>query len=460
LFLQLFSKLIVNRFQNIDPTKEGKQVSKSSDLTNEIKVISLPDDIFKLWEDFLDRHSKGEIVNPDSMCLYKESKGFKASAIHREFFKRLGHLSDKDLEDLFTYLVDSDRGYGYPKVTLRRTNVVHGSCYHYEEWADRRKKKRIVLQELVAIDPSLKFLMPDGSTNDLVWKAWKKAHFVSSATYNMLLVLPDKEFFSLRLTNAGKLKRASHLTEKFPNVLPFFQKFLYVKSHIEPIDGPSKLRDFDGEKMEFCEYFEAPSEEKEWSLGLLDLSQVPGWASKDDSSEEPYFSAFLKTLKTQRSIPTLTSPAVWVWITSSEHRALQAEQYAERRMSKYVCLSSAYTPSAYERLNLGTSRSKSSEVHLLFLIREDHPDAPALVEKVKLNYTAGDSPYYTEKNKYLEACFAVHGFELRMEFYLELLSDFCNPADRIFGIYCGSKVVLASKVIGVLSCSCLSSTRG
>ncbi len=160
---------------------------------------------------------------------------------------------DQDLKDLFSYLIDSDRDEGYPKVTLRRTNVVHGSCYHYEEWADWRKKKCIVLQEMVAIDPTLRFLSEDGSVNDRLWRRWKKVHRVSFATYNMLLCCPDKDFFSQRLTNAAKLKRASQLVEKFSNVLPFFQRFLHVKHQFAPHDGVVKLRDFDGEKLEFTE---------------------------------------------------------------------------------------------------------------------------------------------------------------------------------------------------------------
>lgn len=271
-------------------------MNKSSDLTNEIKVITLPDGIFQLWESFLDRHTKGDIVNPDSLCLYNEARGFKASTIHREFFKRLGHLTDQDLRDLFTYLVNSDRAYGYPKVTLRRTNVVHGSCYHYEEWADRRKKKRIIMQELIAINPSLRLLQPDGSIDDVVWKEWKKAHRVSFATYNMLLCIPDKEFFSMRLTNAGKLKRASHLVDKFPNVFPFLKKFLYIKSLFTPHDGRIKLREFDSEELKFGDYFPAQTE-KEFSLGLLDLREASGWLKKDDSLDEPYFASFLKALK-------------------------------------------------------------------------------------------------------------------------------------------------------------------
>jgi hypothetical protein len=62
----------------------------------------------------------------------------------------------------------------------------------------------------------------------------------------MLLSIPDKEFFSMRLTNARKLKRASQLIEKFLNVYPFFRKFLFVENRLSPHDGHCKIRDLMG----------------------------------------------------------------------------------------------------------------------------------------------------------------------------------------------------------------------
>jgi len=51
--MQKFSALIISRFQNINPEKEGARVNYITDVKNEIKIITLPDDIFKLWEEFL-----------------------------------------------------------------------------------------------------------------------------------------------------------------------------------------------------------------------------------------------------------------------------------------------------------------------------------------------------------------------------------------------------------------------
>jgi hypothetical protein len=215
---------------------------------------------------------------------------------------------------------------------------------------------------------------------------------------------------------------------------------------LTPHDGACKLRDFDGKKVEFCEYFRDTPNEKEWSLGLLDLRLAPGWLSTDDSIEQPYFASFMKKLKSQKSPPTMNTPTVWVWITSSADRSVQALRYAQKKMPKYMCISSAYLPAANERLNLGTSRAKSTDVLLLFLIKKDHPKVNDLVAKVQPEYSAVKTSYYTERNKYLEACFAVHPSELRMEFYFGLLKDFCKPKERVFGVFPGSKFLLANRV--------------
>ena len=62
------------------------------------------------------------------------------------------------------------------------------------------------------------------------WRKWKGDHRVSSGTYNMMLYLPGNQYFSKRLTNEGKLKRASEFQEKFPDALTIFHNFLRLKS--------------------------------------------------------------------------------------------------------------------------------------------------------------------------------------------------------------------------------------
>jgi hypothetical protein len=64
--LQTFNTLIVSRFQSINPNKDGKSVKGISDLKNEVRIITSPDETFKLWKEFLDKHSSGGLINLDT----------------------------------------------------------------------------------------------------------------------------------------------------------------------------------------------------------------------------------------------------------------------------------------------------------------------------------------------------------------------------------------------------------
>ena len=130
----------------------------------------------------------------------------------------------------------------YSKVTVHKTTLVHAFHHSGHEWVERTKRKRIVLEELVELQPDLKFIKSDGSVDGDEWRKWKLDHRVSNATYNILLYLLGNQYFSKRLTNEGKLKRASEFQEKFLDALSFFHNFLRVKSNLRPYTGHIRLR--------------------------------------------------------------------------------------------------------------------------------------------------------------------------------------------------------------------------
>ena len=123
--LQSFTDAVTERFQNINPEKDGATIKIVADLKNEIQIITLPDDIWSYWERFLQRHSEGEIVDPVSQTLFKDCKGYKprASSLKREFFKRFGWFTDKDFKILGQHLLGETPGRTapYPKDSTSRT---------------------------------------------------------------------------------------------------------------------------------------------------------------------------------------------------------------------------------------------------------------------------------------------------------------------------------------------------
>jgi hypothetical protein len=83
-------------------------------------------------------------------------------------------------------------------------------------------------------------------------------------------------------------------------------------------------------------------------------------------------------------------------------------------------------------------------------VKKDDREAEGLRGKILFEYRAPDIPYYLEAEKYQELKHRLSSSELRMEFYLDLLYDFCRPGDRFLGVYTRLKCLAATKVSSFL----------
>jgi hypothetical protein len=144
--------------------------------------------------------------------------------------------------------------------------------------------------------------------------------------------------------------------------------------------------------------------------------------------------------------PSISKPAMWLWIVNSANRLAQATEYARESFMNYTIRESKYIPAKNERPYDGSVRKQSLDVFLLFLVKNDDTEAQGLWGKIPLEYRAPDIPYYLEAGKYQELKYRLSSSELHMEFYLDLLFDFCSPGDRFLGVYSGSKCLVAAKV--------------
>jgi hypothetical protein len=254
--LQTFNTLIVSRFQSINPNKDGGSIKGIVDLKNKVKIITSPDETFELWKEFLEKHSTGGFINPDTEDRFNHVKNFKVTKnfmLAREFFKHLGHFTDEDLKIFVQHLLRKTpgRSYSYPKVTVHKTSKVHISHYSAAEWVERRKKKMIVLHEFDTLDGTLEFTRADGAMKNKKWKEWKKTHAVSVATWSVLLCVIPAAYFAKRLTNKEKLKRAYEFQEKFLEVLHFLRNFLRLKNNFSVSGGSTMFKTLKCDLLEF-----------------------------------------------------------------------------------------------------------------------------------------------------------------------------------------------------------------
>jgi hypothetical protein len=447
--LQTFNTLIVSRFQSINPDKDSGSVRGIANLKNEVKIITSPDKTFELWKEFLEKHSIGGLINPDIGDRFNQAKNFKVTknfTLAREFFKHLGHFTDDDLKVFVQHLLRKTLGrlYLYPKVTVHKTSKLHISHYSAAEWVERRKKKMIVLQEFDALDGTLEFTRADGGVNNKKWKEWKKTHVVSIATWSILLCVIPGAYFAKRLTNKGKLKRAYEFQEKFLEVLHFLRNFLRLKNNFSVSGGSAKFRTLKRDSLEFGrDWTYEPG--KRLSFALLDLRDTPGHNVPEDHVKNPHFSLLYVALRSMKT-PSISKPAMWLWIVNSANRLAQAAEYARESFTNYTIRESKHILAKNERLYDGSARKQLPDVFLLFLVKNDDTEAQGLRRKIPSEYHAPNIPYYLEAGKYQELKYRLSSSELCMEFYLDLLSDFCRPGDRFLGVYSGSKCLVAAKV--------------
>ena len=303
----------------------------------------------------------------------------------------------------------------------------------------------MILEELLKLQPDLKFFAPDGVVDGDVWRQWKRDHRVSSTTYNILLHLPGSQYFAKQLTNEGKLKRASQFQEKFPDMLLFLRNFLRLKSNLAPSAGHIRLRAQDRVSLALSRDWNY-DDQPQLGLGVMDLRMAPTNSDGDDNSRDPASFTYIQRMQ-RMSSPNFSEASVWLWIHKSDVRAQQSADLVKRFMPEYESTYFVYRASRNERLNDAKTRAPPAAVYLLFLLKRGDDRASRLRQNVKAEFAIpSDVPYYSEVGRYNEVKYRVEPSELRMEFYLEIMKLFYRAGENFVGIHCGSKCLLATKV--------------
>ena len=146
-----------------------------ADVKSKLRMTTVEDEHFSMWKEFIKRHHRGELINLDMGEMFKEKRSFTLSSKFQltcEFFKHFGYFTDNNFKVYIQHLLGRTIGQvaAYPKVTVHKTNHVHASHHTGHEWLERRKWKRVILEELVELQPDLKFITPKGAVDSEVWK--------------------------------------------------------------------------------------------------------------------------------------------------------------------------------------------------------------------------------------------------------------------------------------------------
>ena len=179
--------------------------------------------------------------------------------------------------------------------------------------------------------------------------------------------MPGNQYFAKRLSNEGKLKRASEFQEKFPHVLKFFRNFLRLKCNIAQGTRSVLLRSQDSILLALPKKW-TYNDRKVAALGLMDLWEAPTTAEQDTISRDtPFFMYIEKMQKITRSL--FSDPKIWVWILMSEVLANQSAEFVRRFLLEYEAIHSLYHVPTNEWLDDAKTWVPSTTVYLLFLVK-------------------------------------------------------------------------------------------
>jgi hypothetical protein len=443
--LQKFVDAVLVRYQNVDPNKDSNNIKKETDVKNELQIVTLSTGVYQLWEEFLTRHMEGTLIDPCTLQPYRSGKNFslKNFELKREFFKHMGHFTDKDLHEYVLHLLGSTTGRKreYPKVSIGKTKFHCADNTSHTEWVERRKRKKIVLEELMMIDPSLKFKDSKGDVIDEVWRAWKLKHLFTSASWDFLLNGIPNGFFVKRLTNEGKKKTAIDYKERpFPTVYPLLKRFLKLKNKVEQSDGDVYIRGHECYPQAFVTSHTWPYHKRGLPFGIIDF-RVLTRPTAGAGDAAPVL-GLLKFLGNHMR-PSLSGPEVWLWIPGNSFEEEEATTFTKRYLKQYEVKVSTYNPCKIENTS---SRAVQPSLTLLFLIRKEEDGVAKWLKYVKKVYDTSDNTFYTALRFNTEAKLKVHQSELRMEFYIDILQSFAVKGENVLSVYSGSKFLLAAKV--------------
>ena len=269
-----------------------------------------------------------ELIDPDTDKMFKEDKKFKLKqqTLKREFFKHCGHFTDRDFGVLAQHLIGATPGRSllYPKVSVARTRYLAPSNHAHADWVERRKRKKVILQDFMALNPDLHFTDEGGDVIDDVWRQWKHRHRFTTASWDFLLLAPKADYFRRRLQNEAWSKRITDMQAQFPEVHSILTQFLKLKYRTFRPQSGVQVRGVDIANCSLERSTSFVYTERELNFSVLDCRSVPRVKASDTTAAiDPFLRCMGEKLE-----PAITTPNLWLFIIEDNDDRVAAMKFA------------------------------------------------------------------------------------------------------------------------------------
>lgn len=447
--MQDFKYQMINKFSSIDNACHKQK--KYNELRGEIYLITSSDAVWGKWKEVFERHEKGDLMDPDTNLYFSGTSHFKQmKPLVREFFRTLQGLTETEMGKAARHILHdvrtTKRAWAHPKIVFTRPKAFLPSCYTMKEWAESRKKKTTIVQELHKLVPDMNIFV-DGEVHPTNWRTFKVEYKFTSASMAALIREAGEDYLKSKMVKGGKNRALPEYTTRV------FANFVKEKKIVnfegdahfnQVVIEPMKIQGWPG-----VEPRKAIREQTKGRLtfAIMDFRNIPG-SSFEGSMSTPFYEPFLSKLVEYAS-PNLREPEVWLWIVE-DRRAEQVYNIVSRLQPYYAVSKSHYVAAPAEGAysTLRDKKNKVVNVLCLYFVYDANllkqENNPMLrMEKI---FQVPDG-LGTQKCLYDEAKYANYpSDELRMEFYLKMMRTFTRRGDTIFNIFGGSKPIYAAMV--------------
>ena len=435
------------KFTSID--NNTRVFKKYTDLKGEIVLICSSDDVWQIWEDMFKAYDDGDLIDPDTGVPFKQASNYvRLPPLLREWFRCLQALSDTELKTLATHILHAipGRSLVHPKVVFKKPKNFRVSCFLAKEWVENRKQKSKVVAELHKLRPNYK-MFQDGEVVKENWRKFKKEYNFTSASMQALIRETGRGYYKEKGTRSGKNKTIS---EGDIQILKNFMK----EKKIVKFEGEAHFNFVDNTGIRFSGWgLVTRAQTREgffnFPFAVIDYRMVPGSHTKGDMSS-PFFDQFMKAFVKFKS-PNMHEPEVWLWIVDAERQEQVHDLYRSTLSDQYTIHRSQYMPCPSEGVahNMEKKNKQISCITLYFLVKIQRSQSLAGLDPekdIKSIFKVADG---RDKDRalYDESKYVIHTqFELRLDFYVEVLRMFTRKGDTVFNVFGGSKFLYAGMV--------------
>lgn len=447
--VQDFKYQMVNKFSSID--NQVQRHKQYKDMRGEIYIITSPDSVWRLWRTVFERHESGDIIDPDTGLPFNKAKNFKSMRpLVREFFRHLQGLTENEMAKAATHILHerptAKRPFSHPKIVFSKPKTFLPSCYVMKDWADNRKMKTVIVQELHKLVPDARIFV-DGEIHGANWRRFKEEYNFTSASMAALMREAGEEYLKLKCGKVGKNAQLPlHSARAFNN---FVKEKAIVKfegdAHFNPVTlEPLKINGWPG--IEARKAIRIRAKDR-FPFALIDFRNIPG-GSIEGAMSSPFYEPFI-TKFVDYGCPRFREVDVWLWIVE-DRKSEQVYEIARKLHPDYVVSKSHYVAAPAEGAHSSLKEKKSKDANVLCLYfvykaeilkMQNHP-VLKMDNLFQVPDGAGDNKALYEESKYA----LYHADELRMDFYLKMMKLLTRRGDCIFNVFGGSKPMFAALV--------------